>query len=248
MTRTPPSKKPASAPASTQRFFGRPVVVLVVVVAMAIGAIYLWITQPASQTTIQSPTADASPKTELRAGDVAARVAELIIVNPDEKPYVAAITDIAAVRQANPVFYRDAEAGDRVLIWSDKAIIYSPTKDKLVAVMTAQVSGAPIAPESTTSTMAAEDVTIEIRNGSGIVGAARRLQTTFKDAGLTVSKIGDARTRQERTLVIDLSDGKAPVTVRTALELTGGVAGSVPDGEPGSSAGVLVLLGMESTQ
>ncbi len=38
MTRIPPSKKSANVPASTQRFFGQPTVILAVVVAMAIGA------------------------------------------------------------------------------------------------------------------------------------------------------------------------------------------------------------------
>ncbi|OGL74448.1 hypothetical protein A3E39_04120 [Candidatus Uhrbacteria bacterium RIFCSPHIGHO2_12_FULL_60_25] len=246
MIRKPPLKKSVAAPASTQRFFGQPVVILAVVAAMAVAAVYLWITQPKPPSA--PPTAETSPEVKRQVDDIVARVAELITVNPNEKPYVAMVSDIEAVRQANPVFYRDAEEGDKVLIWSDKAVIYSPSKDKLVAVVTAQASGIPTAPQSATSTMAAEDATIEIRNGSGVAGAAGRLRTTLTDAGLTVSKIGDARTRPEQTLVIDLSSGKAPVTVQKTLELTGGAAGTVPDGEPGSSAGILVIIGTGATQ
>lgn len=246
MIRTPSVKKTAAAPASTQRFFGQPIVILTVVVAMAIGAVYLWIMQPTAPP--PPPSAETSPEVKRLADDIVTRVAQLINVHPNEMPHVSVISDIDAVRQANPIFYRDADVGDRVLIWSDKAVIYSPTKDKLIAVVMAQVSGSPTTFGSGTSTMAAEDVTIEIRNGSGVAGAAGRLRMTLKDAGLTISKIGDARTRTEQTVVVDLSGGNAPVTIQKALELTGGIAGPVPDGEPGSSAGILVIIGVESTQ
>lgn len=248
MIRKPPSKKSTPVPTSPKRFFAQPAVILAVVAAMAIGAIYLWITQPTSQVPAQPPTAATSPEVKRQVDDIIARVAQLITVNPNEKPYVAVISDLEAVQKANPIFYRDAEKGDNVLIWSDKAVIYSSTKDKLVAVATAQTPGAPTMPGSGTSTSAIEDVTIEIRNGSGVAGAAGRLRTTLKDAGLTVSKIGDARTRPDETVIIDLTGGKAPTTIQKINTLVSGVSGPTPEGEPSSTAGILIIIGKGTGQ
>ncbi|HWQ99310.1 MAG TPA: LytR C-terminal domain-containing protein [Candidatus Methylomirabilis sp.] len=238
------------APASTQRFFGRPIVVLVIVAGMAVTAAYLWITQP-KQVAIPTAgaTAETSPEIKKEVESIIDRVARHMVVNLNEQPYVANISDIESVRQANPAFYKDAEEGDKVLIWSDKAIIYSPTKDRIVAVV-ASLAPPSVSPSSAATTTAAtlENVTIEVRNGSGKAGEASRMRTKLKDAGLTVSRVGDAVSRPDATIVIDLTNGQSPNALAKALEITGGSAGPVPEHEPATNANILVIIGKSSVQ
>ncbi len=63
------------------------------------------------------------------------RVSRLIIVPRGETPTVATVDDANAMRLQDPSFYRDAENGDRVLVWSDKAVLYSMSHDALLAVL-----------------------------------------------------------------------------------------------------------------
>ncbi len=56
-----------------------------------------------------------------------------IILPEGETPTVATIEDAAALAEQQ-VFFKDSENGDKVLIYSDRAIIYSPDRDMLVNV------------------------------------------------------------------------------------------------------------------
>lgn len=223
---------------------GRQIFVLVVIAAMALAAVYLWITQPKSALEpSDATTAETSPE-QKQSQNIIERVARHILVNQDEQPYVANITDLAAVRQANPVFYKDAELGDKALIWSDKALIYSPSRDVIVAVMTAPATAVPALPEAATTTTAAlEQVTVEIRNGSGIAGLAAKLRDKLKAAGLAVNRIGDARNRVTSTVIVDLTEGQAPNALSKITELAGGSVGSASAGEPASQADILIIIG-----
>ncbi len=94
---------------------------------MTLAAVYLWVTQPKyALEPSDATTADTSPELK-QSQNIVERVARHILVKQDEQPYVANISDINAVRQANPVFYKDAEVGDKVIIWSEMALIYSPS-------------------------------------------------------------------------------------------------------------------------
>ncbi|MDA9865569.1 hypothetical protein N9C96_02725 [bacterium] len=77
---------------------------------------------------------------KITSNEVKARVAELIIVD-QANPTVAEITDGAALRQDNPELYGDVQTGDYLLVYSDKAIIYSPDQDKLVTVAPISLTG-----------------------------------------------------------------------------------------------------------
>jgi hypothetical protein len=60
------------------------------------------------------------------------KVSKLMIV-PNENPQIVLVQDVEKLRSIQP-FFKDAENGDNVLIYSDIAIIYSPTKNKIVNV------------------------------------------------------------------------------------------------------------------
>jgi hypothetical protein len=244
---------PVRAPAAPERT-GSGVLLLVLVIAMAVGGLYLLIKGP-----VEFSDADSGPKqkadetmTDSGKTDEATEVTDMarliasvgrhILINVDETPFVATISNIDLVRQKNPVFYKDAEQGDKVLIWSDKAVIYSPTQDKLIAVMTAY---APVPGDDITTSTAGveEEATIEIRNGSRIAGAAGRLRTKLIEAGVDVIRIGDTRA-STGVLVIDQTGGNAPKALDIVLEIASGTLGILPAGEAPSDADILVIIGL----
>ena len=238
----------AEIPATTQSFFGQPILILIVVATMAVASLFLLLKNSARDRAPQSPVDNAAadpmkdPETAgmTEAEDLITRVKRHIVVNEAETPFVATITNIDLVKQKNPYFYKDAEQGDKVLIWSDKAVIYSPGKDRLVSVVTAGPGdGSLISGE-----IALEDVSVEIRNGSRVAGAASRLRTTLETAGLEVTRVGDAAGAYEGTIVIDQTGGQAPNAMAKVAELAAGVLGTLPASEAASSADILIIIGL----
>lgn len=80
--------------------------------------------------------------------DTVARISKLIIL-PEGIPNLSIIQDVKTLAEKQP-FFKDAENGDKILIYKDKAIIFSPTRNILVNVgpVYAQDSQAVAVPES----------------------------------------------------------------------------------------------------
>jgi hypothetical protein len=51
---------------------------------------------------------------------------------PDETPLINTVTDAASLR--NQLFYAKAQDGDKVLVFSQRAILYRPSEDKVIEV------------------------------------------------------------------------------------------------------------------
>ncbi len=64
--------------------------------------------------------------------EVVKQVSKFIIL-PEGEPNLATIQDAKALAIERP-FFKDAEDGDKLLIYKDKAIIFSPTKNILINV------------------------------------------------------------------------------------------------------------------
>lgn len=64
---------------------------------------------------------------------------------PTEEPLVATITDADKLKENEP-FYRNAQNGDKVVIWKEKAVIYRMEQNKIidfgVVIRQPQVAGA----------------------------------------------------------------------------------------------------------
>lgn len=57
-----------------------------------------------------------------------------IMLLPDESPTIATIVDADALRGENELFYKDAQNGDKLIIFSDKAILFREGEDLVVNV------------------------------------------------------------------------------------------------------------------
>ena len=183
----------------------------------------------------------------------------LYVADGDQPRYIGTISDISLLRSKNPDFYTNADEGDRVLIWNDRAVIYSEKKDLIIAVATAK----PLLQDDTTEQVAQASTstptsvgaqptdlatelastTVEIRNGTRVTGAANRLKLQLSQQAVNVIKVGDGVQRQG-TLVVDQTSGTSSGVVDLLLQATSGTRSNMlPPGEPPTTAGILVIIG-----
>lgn len=235
----------------------KPIFVLVLIIVMAASAVYLMMTGRAGFKKEQVPTQQVGTVNQEAQQNLSLldRVRKHILVSETDQPRVYTINNIELVRQKNPEFYQDAEQGDKVLIWKDRAMIYSEKLDRLVAVATAtpliRVSSDPTSPEEVSGAPAAPSIdqlrastTIEIRNGSRKNGEGAKLKKILVDAGFVVTKVGDAGAAYTGTHIIDQTSGTASMIAEALVAPTGGmVTSTVPTTERPSEANILILIG-----
>lgn len=194
----------------------------------------------------------------MEKGDIASlisRVSQLITVKAGEEPTVATVQDAEMLKTSNPVFYKDVENGDRLLVWSDKAVLYSVKQDRLLSVM--PIVGDQPTGESATGTSAVnntdsasttnnvvENVSLEIRNGTRTAGLARSASESIKSKGYSVLSIGDAVGKDyEKTMIIKTSDNPSSATVSALQTLLEAEVVELPSGEALGKADVLIIIG-----
>jgi hypothetical protein len=236
---------------------GKGYLIVLLIIAMGLSAAYLLIkgmsvtNQSVKQGGAEVRNGEQAEESQ-KPENVIDKVKRHILVNEDEAPYVATISNIDLVRAKNPEFYRDASQGDKVLIWSDKAVIYSEKLDKLVAVTSSlpaspdeeEGDGGDMEDAADESMEELEEITVEIRNGSRVAGEASRLRASLTDRGIEVERIGDAAGLYEGTRIIDLTGGRANSVVDAIMEEVGGIASQdIPEGEPDTEANILIIIG-----
>lgn len=197
-------------------------------------------------TAMRQRAASKGPSTAAEVQALVARVAKHIVVKQDETPSVAVVQDADLLRKQNSVFYKDAQNGDRLLVWSDKAVLYSPSRDVILTVLSLNI---PL-PQNTNATQASsstvtETATIEVRNGSGVSGLGKTVSAKLKENGLNVIKVGDAAGGYERTLIVAVSAKSLPKTLAKIKADVKGTVGSLPAGEAATKADILIIVGKE---
>ncbi len=103
--------------------------ILILVALIVIGGAVYW--------SVESKNAN-DPKAQAAAlrkqeDDIIAKVSKLILLPTDDRPQIIVIKQIDKLKQLQP-FFKDASNGDDVLVFKDKAIIYSPTQDLIINV------------------------------------------------------------------------------------------------------------------
>lgn len=178
------------------------------------------------------------------------RVARHIAVNTEENPSIATVEDPDALRVQNAQFYALASKGDRLLVWSDKAVLYSMSQDKILAVL--MIQKAPEVPTTpTTSTAAVPEAapTVEVRNGSGTAGLGRTLSTELKTAGMTTLAARDTtvKTVYPATLIYVAPGKEFPTWIPKIQETLG--AGQIVTELPNETdlkGDVVVIVGSDA--
>lgn len=185
------------------------------------------------------------------------KVSKHVSIKAEERPTVATVEDANLLRQQRPAFYHEAENGDKLLVWSDKAVLYSPRRDVVLAVLPIAYAtdGEPTS-GSTTSTSTPSDTTptatetqaptIEVRNGTSRSGLARGATDKAKADGFTTVAPGDAKDRAYTKTVFMVKAGASfPVSEPKLAALLKAEKVEVLPGEVASTADILVILGAD---
>lgn len=184
-------------------------------------------------------------------------VSKHIVIKSDEDPTVATIQDADLLRTQNPAFYKDAQNGDRLLVWSDKAVLYSASKDQLLYVLPINTPPSQISNEQVqavtssvpTEEKSKENATIEVRNGTQTAGLAKIMSKKIEDAGIKVASFADAKLKDySNTVIIVNPEKELPETIKTLQTLTGGKISTLKEGEKASTADILVVVGADFSQ
>lgn len=184
--------------------------------------------------------------------DLLRKVSRHIAIDPSEDPTVATVQQADLLRQQNPAFYRDVQNGDRLIVWSDRAVLYSPSRDLVLSAMvvptTAEgsASGTPAAAVAPAPGPSVKELNYEIRNGTGKVGATKALVDKLKQNGYPTATVANAAKTYLTTTIVKLTDkAKSASDADVLPALVGGSFGELPAGEKASKADILIILGTD---
>jgi hypothetical protein len=193
------------------------------------------------------------------------RVSSLILIKGQEEPTVATVQDADSLRKSNPSFYKDVENGDRLLVWSDKAVLYSTKMDKLLSVMpifgntantlnvtatsTPQTASTTVA--VATSTVQTENAVVDVRNGTTVGGRAKLVANLVKAQNIKTGLIGDAINKDyDATVIYNLSDKPLTATLKALVDATKGQVKAISDTEKSAYKGmgdIVIVVGKDFT-
>lgn len=105
-------------------------------------------------------------------------------------------------------------------------------------------------PTPTPPSIAEEQPSVEVRNGTLIQGLAGRTATALRNEGFTVTSVGNASTRDRQdTVIIDLSDNEKQSSRNALIEIFDNARiVQFPENEAASTADFLVLLGADAEE
>jgi len=62
------------------------------------------------------------------------QLGKIMVLPGDIAPTLAIVTDVEALKNQQPLFFANAHAGDRLILYPDKAILFDPKANKIVNV------------------------------------------------------------------------------------------------------------------
>lgn len=208
--------------------------ILLIIVALLLVAGYLAYSKYYKKVDIQEQGQEMSQK---EIDSLLGKVGELIFLPEGVQPAIATVNDAEALMQEQK-FFLGAKNGDKILIYKDKALLYDPVAHMLINV------GPVIGGEETSSPLS-DDVSVEmatnldIRNGSGVSGAANELAAGFGE-GYEIIQTVDAAAEYENTILVSLT-GKDASSLENKLGVK--AVDTLPEGEKLSIADFVIIIG-----
>jgi len=118
-------------------------VVLAALVLVALAAVMYFKPEKASLSDTASVTTEEQAKTTV------SKIKQILLVEGTEDPAVAEIKDVETVKKSNPEFYKNADNGDKLVVYSYRAIIFRESANQIINV-------APIVNTTSSSSAAAK--------------------------------------------------------------------------------------------
>ncbi len=104
-------------------------IVIIVMFILGVGAGYLVYNR-----LVEKEDNNSKDINQQQVEEILDELEEVILLPEGESPTVAFLYDIEELKKENGEFYKDAQEGDLVIIYSDKAIIYRRENKKVINV------------------------------------------------------------------------------------------------------------------
>lgn len=216
----------------------RALAILVIFAALALLAFFA----------LRSESPEEKAQKELAAA--VAAVGELMILPEGDEPVLATVTD-AKVLTAQQAFFSGSVNGDQLLLFprSLKAIIYSPSRNKIINAGPIEQNPAPAPAKNQSSANGLEAgtqkvLTVEVRNGTETAGLAAGIaEKVAAVSGFAVASVSDASKKNFTKTIIMSTIADARVA-ELAKALNADVVETVADEK--SSADILIVVGADS--
>lgn len=82
---------------------------------------------------VNNPAASSKVQEE-KARVTVDNLKKILKINGDEQPAVALIQDVTKTKESNQEFYKDAENGDALIVYSSRAIIYREKDNQIINI------------------------------------------------------------------------------------------------------------------
>lgn len=189
-------------------------------------------------------SADLSKQEALELID---KVGKMLLL-PSEEPQIAMVADIEQLK--DQPFFANAQNGDRVLLYLEakKAILYRPDSNMIIEVAPLTVNDASASGASPVAVTLGNgrQLTVSIRNGTGVTGLTKTLEEELvtRITNVSVSERDNAKRHFTQTSVIDVSgiNGSAVSELATIL---GATVSGLPVGETKPSSDILIIIGKD---
>ncbi len=176
-----------------------------------------------------------------------------IYLLPDEVPTLATVSD--KTQLADQVFFQKAENGDKVLIYKTAsiAILYRPSIGKIINVGPVTLDEGEIeAAANPTEEKPAEkkpeeleEVDVLILNGTNTVGLTKEASDDISELEFVnvTDRLDAEKKPYEKTTIVVLNSKSSSQAQSISEIIPGEIVKEMPDGESGTSADIVVILG-----
>lgn len=168
------------------------------------------------------------------------------VLPEDEQPIIVTVIDATALKKQSN-FYEMAKNGDLVIIYfkAKKAYLYDPIADRILNIGPVITEGESSQSQTQPSPTSQQGrVTVEVRNGTAILGLGAEMAKKIQkiDSSFDVLPATDADKKYTKTLlIVNNADKKLVAKIEKELGVTAQT--EMPEGERGSSANILVIVG-----
>lgn len=231
---------------------GGKIFILLILIVLLIGALgasgWLFMKYKSAQKQVLQLTSEEGREVmaQKEIDELLEKVSRHVLLPIGEDPIIATIGDAASLAEQQ-AFYKDAEDGDKLIVYKEKAFIYSPARDIVINVGPVFIKESEgQGTETNTQEEVDTRIKVDIRNGTSRTGFAREVSAMLDATVFNITTVSVAiNTEYTETVIVNLTgvDTSSLESAFGAKTVT-----SLPEGEPTSTADVVIILGQNNPE
>jgi flagellar basal body-associated protein FliL len=171
---------------------------------------------------------------------------------PDEQPTVATIVDVNVLKEQNPDFYKDAQNGYKLILYTDRAIIFDAVNKKVINMIPVKMNTENQESSENKVAPVVKNVSITILNGTSEEGLSSNLEKVIASKKVEAtnfsisSKTKASKDNYAKSTVWDVSGGAKANEIKQLADLLGfEYKAGTPEGESVASSDMVIIIGKD---